>query len=130
MGNLPDKVEAATVAPHLGAAAARLKRWVGASAYADAGLASPGDPERAAVLKLAEARLALAEMFTSLAGNFEGLGFVGGTSHTEGQSSFLTPGQVEKLIEQHLAAAERLAGPYLISPAALGGVVKDLDGDT
>lgn len=129
VGNLPDKVEDTTVAPHLSAAAIRLKRWVGASAYIDAGAASPSDPDRAAALKLAEARLALAEMFASLAGNFQGLGFVGGASHAEGQSSYLTPAQVQTLADQHLAAAERLARPYLESPAALAGVVKDLDGD-
>ncbi|MCF8124576.1 MAG: hypothetical protein K9K34_19410 [Desulfarculaceae bacterium] len=129
VGNLPDKVETATVTPHLSAAALRLKRWVGATAYSDAGAASPSDPDRAAALKLAEARLALAEMFASLAGNYQGMGFVGGASHTEGQSSYLTPAQVETLAVQHLAAAERLAQPYLKSPAALAGVVKDLDGD-
>jgi hypothetical protein len=116
VGNLPDDVGDQAVLPHLAAASARLRRWVGEAAYADAGAASPVDQARAEALKLAETHLALAELFTSLAGNYQlGQGFVGGGSLGEGSANYLTPGQVERLMQRHLAAAERLAGPYLLS---------------
>ena len=127
VGHLSDKVEDLDIAPHLAAAGLRLVRWVGSAAYADAGQASPTDATRATALKLAEARLTLAELFTALGGNFSNEGFVGGASLSEGQASYLTPGQVEKLIEQHLAAAERMAGSYLLAVTPPAGVVVTLE---
>ncbi len=130
VGHLPDEVSDEAVLPHLVAASARLQRWVGEAAYADAGAASPVDQARADALTLAEARLALAELFTALAGNYQlGQGFVGGGSLGEGTANYLTPGQVERLMERHLAAAERLAGPYLLSNGLPVGRKIGLDDD-
>ena len=122
VGGLPPDVLDGAITPHLAAAAIRLKRWVGPAAYADAASASPADADRAEALKLAEAHLALTVGMPSWAGNLQaGQGFVGGASLAEGQASYLTPAQVRVLSDQHLAEAERLAQPYLLSGGVLAG---------
>ncbi len=128
LGNLSDDVGEGLLNPHLEAAADELLSWVGEEAYADAGQAIPADTLRARRLRRAEAHLALAKAFTSLAGNFKaGQGFVGGASQAQGEASFLTPVQVQELIKQHLALAEREAAAYLPGAVSYVGAV-NLDG--
>ena len=122
VGNLPPDLTDEAMTPHLEAAGIRLRRWVGATAYADAESATPADAPRQTALKLAEAHLSLAVGFPAWAGNYKsGQGFVGGASLAEGQASYLTPAQVEALQKQHLAEAERLAQPYLLPGGVLAG---------
>lgn len=124
LGNLPDDLAEALLSPHLEAAGDELCLWVGEEAYADAASQAPSDQLRARRLKRAEAHLALARAFPSLTGNVKpGQGFVGGASLTEGQASYLTPSQVQELVKQHLAQAEREAGPYLLPAKPYVGVV-------
>lgn len=97
-------------------AAKRLKKWVGAAAYADAELETPVNAERAADLKNAEKFLALNEIFRApIMNHFESGGIVetqGGPNG--GNTKFFGPEKLNQMADSYLAAAERLTDDYNI----------------
>ncbi|HEX8500798.1 MAG TPA: hypothetical protein VF659_09415 [Pyrinomonadaceae bacterium] len=106
--------------PHIGAAARRLKKWVGDAVYADAVAEAPQDADRAEDLKNAEAALAM--HFAMLGLNTE-LTLSGvlksrkevGSQNANIQTTYLTPAEVRQLSQGYLELAEEIARPYALA---------------
>lgn len=99
--------------PAIAAASRRLKGWVGASAYADA-----GDQDRQADLQYAEAHLAMHFALLGINTHLTHRGVVK-TEKAEGDVvlSYLGPAEMQQLAQQYLEQAEEIAAPYLLSDA-------------
>jgi hypothetical protein len=104
--------------PHVGAASRRLKKWVGAEAYADALSNAPIDALRKADLQNAEAALAMHFAVPGLNSKVTTGGVVkttreGGAAGAPVILTYLTPNEVAQLARIYLDQAEEIARPYL-----------------
>ena len=109
--------------PHIKCAARRLKRWVGETAYDDAGADNPSDTDRADDLQNAEAALTLHFLLLWLNTNITPRGQVK-TAKSEGsvEVQYFAPADVAKMSELFFGQAEELCRDYMQSPDAISTV--------
>jgi len=132
LGGLPGSMDDNVLSSFFGPAARRLKEWVGDGAYADAELATPADPDRAAALKDSEAYLVLYFAVPRMNMVITGSGIV--TYKTDGMSAdeqtFLKPGELEELRQVWLRDAENACRQYIIPAGVMIGVSPAVDDES
>lgn len=124
LGGLPDTLDETALGPFFNPAGRRLKEWVGEEAFADADLATPADPDRAAALKDAEAYLVLYYSAPRLNMVLTGSGIVtyqADTSTTD-ELTFLKPDQLEVLRQGWLSDAATACKQYIIKADVSMGI--------
>lgn len=104
------------LAPYVAAASRRLKAWVGSTVYQTI------DADTKAILKLAEATLAMHFLIRNLNTSIRGKGLVASES-VEGNVTirYLNPAETEQLASGYLADAEELVREW-IEPTITNGV--------
>lgn len=104
------------ITPHVGSASRRLKKWVGAEAYADALLETPADADRAEDLRSAEAHLAFHFALLGLHVSLTAKGVLIEAQSAEGgeRRRYLLPDQVDAISMQFLERAREIAEPYIL----------------
>lgn len=132
LGGLPSTVTDTILATFFSPASARLKQWVGLDAYADAGLQTPVDADRAQVLKDAEAYLALYFVAPRLNMVITDSGII--RYKTVGSSldqfTYLDPDELEVLRQGWLQDALAICGPYVQQVGQVVGNVPAADETT
>ena len=109
----------------LGAAARRVREWVGDEAYADALAETPADPDRRETLRAAEGHLTMHFALLGLNTVLRPGGVVRQEQVEGGVAiQYLDPAQLDQLTARYLEAAEELARGYITGsdtlPAGLG----------
>lgn len=107
------------ITPHVGSASRRLKKWVGADAYADALIEEPINADRAEDLKNAEAHLAFHFALLGLHVNVSSKGVLIEAQAGEGSERrrYLLPEQIEAISTQFLERAREIVEPYMLLDA-------------
>ncbi len=132
LGGLPATVTDTILDTFFNPASARLKYWVGLEVYADAGLQTPVDADRAQALKDAEAYLALYFVAPRLNMVITDSGIiryktVGSSSD---QYSYLDPDELEELRQGWLQDALSICRPYIQLAGHVVGNVPAADDTT
>lgn len=102
---------------HIGSASRRLRKWVGAAAYADAVLDNPTDADRKEDLKNAESHLAMHFAIIGLNSPLSGKGVVATAMSAEGREmrKYLSPKDTAELAQMYLDMADEIARPYKLA---------------
>ena len=132
LGGLPTGLDDTILGNFFGPAALRLQEWVGTEAYTDAEQGTPGDPDRAAALKDAEAYLVLyfaaPRMNMVMADSGIVTYKIDGTSADE--FTYLKPQQLEELRQVWLRDADSACRPYIIPAGVTVGVSPATDDES
>jgi hypothetical protein len=109
--------------PHIKSASRRIIRWVGADAYADAGIGSPVNADRADDLTNAEAALTLYFLLKWLQTNVTNRGMVK-QAKEDGNTvnQFYSPKEVADFMQLYWDEAEQLCKPWQLTDDAISSV--------
>ncbi|MBK8810708.1 MAG: hypothetical protein IPN69_08245 [Acidobacteria bacterium] len=108
-------IEPNRIAPAIGSASRRLRKWVGDTNYANGGLEAAEYEDLQADLKNAEAHLAYHYAMIGLNYPMGSKGILATAASGEGGElrKYLTPDQVAQVQIQFLEAAREIAEPYM-----------------
>lgn len=106
-------IDADDFTEHIVAAELRLRDWVGDGNY-DAAESEGNTSTRGKKLKLSEAYLVIANMIPSVNVVFAGNGITVQTTSGDGDVTYLSPGQIEKLVSDYVIKADMNASSYLV----------------
>lgn len=115
--DISDDIDAGRIAPHIGSASRRLRKWVSDAVYSNALSENPAYEELQEDLKNAEAHLTYHFAISGFNYPLSSRGIVATTQSGEGREmrKYLTPTETQQVARQMLELAREIADPHCVA---------------